>query len=136
MRNLGQRTSLFCVVLLFFGMAVQAQQSQLASGAPDAPSVGSPAPSGVPSAQLVKFSGTLNDASGQPLAGVVGVTFAVYKDQTGGTPLWLETQNAQLDAQGNYTVLLGSTTSQGMPLNLFTTGETRWVGVQAQLPGL
>ena len=44
---------------------------------------------------LVNFSGTLNDMNGKPLSGVVGMTFYLYKDQEGGAPLWLETQNVQ-----------------------------------------
>jgi hypothetical protein len=35
------------------------------------------------------------EVNGKPLAGVVGVTFYLYKDQEGGAPLWLETQNVQ-----------------------------------------
>jgi len=46
---------------------------------------------------LVNFSGTLTDTSGKPPSGTVGVTFSLYKDQQGGAPLWIETQNLQLD---------------------------------------
>lgn len=60
---------------------------------------------------------------------------AIYKDQQGGAPLWMETQNVTLDAQGNYSLLMGATQSEGLPLELFATGESRWLGVQAQLPG-
>jgi endosialidase-like protein len=81
---------------------------------------------------LVKFSGVLTDGSGKPLAGTVGVTFSLYKDEQGGSPLWLETQSVQPDKSGRYSVMLGSTTSQGLPGDLFISGEARWVGVQAQ----
>jgi len=37
--------------------------------------------------QLVKFAGTVSDLNGKPLTGIVGVTFARYKDQQGGAPL-------------------------------------------------
>ncbi len=47
----------------------------------------------------------------------------------------METQNVELDEQGRYTVLMGSTRSEGVPLELFTTGEPRWLGVELQLPG-
>ena len=90
---------------------------------------------GIPS-RLIQFSGVLKDAMGQPLTGVQGVTFALYKDQQeGGAALWLETQNVALDEQGRYTALLGSTQSDGLPLELFTSNEARWLGVQANLPG-
>ena len=81
---------------------------------------------------LVSFSGVLTDVNGKPLTGVVGVTFALYKDAQVGAPLWLETQNVYPDKTGHYTVLLGSTTSSGLPPDLFVAGEARWLGVQAQ----
>jgi len=48
--------------------------------------------------RLIKFSGTLLDAEGKPRPGTTGLTFALYKDQQGGSPLWLETQNVTFDA--------------------------------------
>jgi hypothetical protein len=81
---------------------------------------------------MVKFSGPLTDVNSKPLTGVVGVTFSLYKDSQGGAPLWMETQNVEPDKSGHYTVMLGSTSSQGLPGNLFVSGEARWLGVQAQ----
>jgi uncharacterized repeat protein (TIGR03803 family) len=83
---------------------------------------------------LVNISGTLADANGKPLTGTVGVTFHLYKDEQGGAPLWMETQNVQPDKSGHYTVALGSTSSQGLPTSLFASGEARWLGVQAHSP--
>jgi hypothetical protein len=87
---------------------------------------------------LVKFSGTLTDVNGKPLTGTAGVTFALYANQQGGAPLWIETQSVALDRVGHYSVQLGSTTSRGLPTDLFTSGEARWLGVQpegqAELP--
>jgi hypothetical protein len=91
-----------------------------------------PAQLGVP--RLVKFSGLLKDSSGNALADTVGVIFAVYGEQTGGVPLWQETQNVQF-SQGRYTVFLGESTSGGIPSELFASGQTRWLGVKALLPG-
>jgi hypothetical protein len=84
--------------------------------------------------RLVKFEGTLKDNWGQPRTGVIGLTFGVYKDQEDMTPLWLETQNVELDPQGHYTVMLGSTKLEGLPRELFSSFESRWVGVQPMLP--
>ncbi len=81
---------------------------------------------------LVKFSGVLTDVNNRPLTGTVGVTFSLYKDQEGGAPLWMETQNVTLDKAGHYTVSLGSTTSQGLPASPFAAGEARWLAVQVQ----
>ncbi len=89
----------------------------------------------LPVPRLIKFSGVAKDASGQRRSGTVGITFSIYAEQQGGATLWMETQNAALDAQGRYAVLLGSTESSGLPLDLFATGEPRWLGAKLELPG-
>jgi hypothetical protein len=81
--------------------------------------------------RLVKFSGTLADGGGKPLTGVLGVTFSLYEEQEGGSPIWMETQNVQADGNGQYTILLGSTRNDGIPAEAFSAGQ-RWLGVQAQ----
>ena len=81
---------------------------------------------------LVNFSGTLSDLNGKPLTGIVGVTFLLYKEQQGGAPLWLETQNVQSDETGHYAVTLGSTRSDGLPTDIFVAGEAHWLGIQVQ----
>jgi hypothetical protein len=81
---------------------------------------------------VIRFGGSLADAHGQPLGGVLGVTFSLYTDRHGGAPLWMETQNLQADGSGHYSVTLGSTSSQGLPQGIFTSGEARWLGVQVQ----
>src|SRR5580692_12150920 len=80
--------------------------------------------------RLVRFAGTVKDLNGSPMTGIVGITFALYSEKTGGSPLWLETQNATADGTGHYTVLLGSTKPEGLPAELFTSEQARWVGVQ------
>src|SRR5207249_4786767 len=74
-------------------------------------------------------------AAGAPVSGVQGVTFALYKEQTGGAPLWLETQTVTADEQGNYSVLLGAERADGLPQDLFTANEARWLGVRVNQPG-
>src|ERR1700733_3100998 len=81
---------------------------------------------------VVKFSGVLTDANNKPVTGTVGVTFSLYNESQGGAALWVETQNVTPDKTGRYTVMLGSSTSQGLPSNVFNSGEARWLGVQAQ----
>jgi hypothetical protein len=78
---------------------------------------------------IVRFNGVAKDANGSPRMGVIGVTFAIYKEQQGGPALWMETQNTQVDSGGHYSVMLGSTRKEGLPVELFATGEARWVGV-------
>jgi len=82
--------------------------------------------------RLVKFSGSMKDDAGPTETGIKGVTFALYKDQYGGAPLWLETQNVRIDSKGNYTALLGSTKAEGLPADLFSSNEARWLGVQPE----
>jgi hypothetical protein len=81
---------------------------------------------------MVNFSGVLTDVNGKPLTGKQGVTFYFYNEAQGGSPLWLETQNVEMDSTGHYKVMLGSTSSQGLPSALFVSGEARWLGVQVQ----
>jgi hypothetical protein len=79
--------------------------------------------------RLVRFSGTLRDAGARPLRGPVDVTFSLYAIEAGGEPLWFETQTVEADALGRYTVLLGAMHVDGLPMDLFASGEARWLGV-------
>src|ERR1700726_4307099 len=90
---------------------------------------------GQPVPHLVKFSGALKNVAGLPQNSVVSIRFSIYAEPTGGTALWLEVQNTQLDQQGHYEVALGVTGPQGVPAELFTSGEPRWLAVQPLLPG-
>ncbi len=79
---------------------------------------------------LIRFSGVLKDVDGKPAQGTVGVTFALYKDEQGGVPLWMETQNVTPDASGRYSIMLGATKSDGLPTELFISKEARWLSVE------
>jgi hypothetical protein len=116
-----KHTVWLCIAVVSCLLSVFAQRPETAASAANA---------AVPT--LVKFSGTLVEVNDKPLTSVVGVTFSLYKDSEGGAPLWMETQNVQLDKTGHYSVMLGSTTSQGLPAHVFAHGEARWLGVQAQ----
>jgi trimeric autotransporter adhesin len=110
-----------CAILLFASaFSAHAQESQ---GAPTLIANAS-----LPS--VIRFSGKAGDPSTKPVAGLVGITFALYEQETGGPALWLETQNVQLDATGHYTVLLGTTKPEGLPAEIFFSGQARWIGVQ------
>jgi len=107
------------VLLLGSGVWLWAQQTASAAGDATVPT-------------LVQFSGVLTNSNGKPLTGLTGVTFSLFAAPEGGAPLWLETQNVQPDKAGNYSVMLGSTTSQGLPSSLFVSGQARWLGVRPQ----
>ena len=102
-----------CLLLICPVISLMAQQTATADGV-------------VPS--VMKFTGTLSGADGKPLTGTQGVTFLLYKEETGGPPLWIETQNVQTDKSGRYSVMLGSATSNGLPAAAFFAGEARWLG--------
>jgi hypothetical protein len=108
-----------CLLLVCSVISVSAQQAAPAAANAVVPPV-------------VKFSGVLTDVNNKPLTGTVGVTFSLYKESEGSAALWVETQNVTPDKTGHYSVMLGSTTSQGIPADVFANGEARWLGVQAQ----
>ena len=110
-----------CVMLMLVGCILPTVAQEQAAAA---------ANSAVP--KVVNYSGTLTDLNGKPLTGITGVTFLLYKEAQGGSPLWLETQNVQPGKDGHYNVTLGSTTSRGLPADVFVSGEARWLGVQIQ----
>jgi len=126
------------VVLFVWGFCLPAwtlsPQATVATGTQAATTAGSTASTVVP--RLVQFSGTVTDASGRPAAGTVAITFSLYTLQDGGAPLWSETQTVVLDSQGHYTAFLGAASPDGLPLDLFTSGSARWLGVAPALPGV
>ena len=87
---------------------------------------------GVPN--VIRYSGSLKDVRNAILssAAPVGVTFAIYKQEDGGAPIWQETQNVTPDSNGQYSVVLGSSSATGLPDDLFSQQEQRWLGVQVQ----
>src|ERR1700680_3535838 len=99
-----------CVVLGFLSLAQLTFAQSTAEAASALP-------------RLVRFGGTVKDLNGTPLTGVVGITFALYSEQTGGAALWLETQNVTADSNGHYTVLLGATKLEGVPAELFASEQ-------------
>ena len=110
------------VLCLYLVTGLHAQQTQRTTTATAVP-------------RLFRFGGSFHPANGAPLAGVASVTFTVYREQLGGTPLWREIQNVELDQEAHYTVLIGSTENEGLPLDLFASGESRWLGVRFNVPG-
>lgn len=85
--------------------------------------------------RLVRFTGMLTDPTGSPRSGVAGIIFSIYTKPSGGALLWQETQNVNLDSQGRYAVLLGVTKAEGLPVEVFNSFETTWIGVWPQFEG-
>ena len=113
MRRISILAFLFCCTLLTVSSAVAQQASTIT----------------VPN--LISYSGTVKDAQGNAVtSSTVGVAFAVYSQQEDGVPIWQETQNVNTDAGGRYSVLLGSSRKEGLPADLFSGSEERWLGVR------
>ena len=108
------RNLVLLIVICSAGVIASAQTQNLASAI-------------VP--RLVNYSGKIARRQGSATSGRAGVTFAIYNEQAGGAPLWMETQTVALDAKGDYTAQLGATKSAGLPVDLFSTSDARWLGV-------
>ena len=106
-----RRTASFAIVALIAASTSLAQTGPVAGGAGAPP--------------VIRFTGTLAVAPG-----LVPVTFGLYQEETGGTPLWVETQALPIDAAGRYTVLLGI--NSALPTELFVSGEARWLDVAVE----
>lgn len=105
-----------CLSILLVQFASQAQTTSTTSSVP----------------RLVRYTGVARDLDGKPLSGVVGISFSLYAEPTGGPALWMETQNVQADAVGHFSVLLGSTKPEGLPADIFNSEQARWIGVQVE----
>jgi hypothetical protein len=79
--------------------------------------------------RLINITGVFRPADGSQPAPVETVMLAVYAEETGDTPLWQETQNTAVDSAGRYTLLLGASEADGIPLDVFVSGEARWLGI-------
>ena len=108
--------SFLCLSILLMQIASQAQTTSTNSSVP----------------RLVRYTGIARDLDGKPLTGVVGVSFSLYAEQTGGSALWMEMQNVQADAGGHFSFLLGSTKAEGLPAEIFNSEQARWIGVQVE----
>ena len=84
---------------------------------------------------LIRFNGQVKNAFNSSHTGIVSLRFTIYDSEKDGTPLWQEVQNTQADMLGRYEVLLGATSSEGVPLSVFSNGGQRWLGVEVLRPG-
>jgi hypothetical protein len=128
------RLRLGCVGIAFVSLVLSMTAQTTSGNAVPTPAATTPAattPAQVP--RLVRFSGTATEIGGSNAASrVVGVTFSLYAEQTGGAPLWSEVQNVQVDKSGRYTVMLGSSQADGLPLSMFTAAQAQWLGVRVE----
>jgi hypothetical protein len=81
--------------------------------------------SGVP--RLLILSGTAVDPHGKGIPGVTEVACAICKDQSGARLCGWKTQIVLADAKGHYNVQLGSSENDGLPVDRFSSNESRWL---------
>jgi hypothetical protein len=116
----------FAAIALPCALVTMAQTSNARHATPSP--IAASAPTAVPA--LVPFSGMALTQDGKPMQTEVQINFLIFKDEQGGDALWMETQSAQVDPDGHYKVQLGAASPDGLPLELFSTGEARWLEVQ------
>ena len=80
--------------------------------------------------RLIRIRGAVRDETGKPLSGAIGITFALYADENDQTAVWQENQTIQLDSGGHYSALLGASNEEGLPQEVFSAGEARWLGIR------
>ena len=134
MRNRMSRIG--CVVTLVWIAGVTGLHAQTASAQAAAVQQPSQTPAVLtPVPRVIWFNGAFRPADKLPVASVETVTVAVYREREGGDAVWQETQSVSMEADGRYSLLMGSTLGDGMPLEVFTSGEPRWIGITVNRPG-
>ena len=77
--------------------------------------------------QTIVYQGRLTDISGEPITTSQSVTFSIYSVPTGGLIRWTETLSIQPDAEGLFTVELGTVDTT---LHSVFNGEKRYLGIK------
>ena len=117
-------SALASIVVLTSIVSLHAQSVRLAGSQP---SISVP--------RLIKFSSVFQPADGQPPATIEVATLSIYAEQEGGVALWQEIQTVAVDTTGRFTVLLGASHPDGLPLEVFASGEARWMSLEFARPG-
>ena len=118
---------LVSAVVAALALALLSPLVVLAQSAPPPPAVSVP--------RLINVSGVFQPADGQPPGPVEVVTLSIYAQPEGDLPLWQEMQTVTPDKTGRFTVLLGATHPEGLPPEVFASGEARWMGMLFARPG-
>src|SRR3954468_7203159 len=119
MRLLPAMSSLIVVVLSSSAVCAQSLQSVSSQSVP----------------RLINITGVFRPANGQPAGRVETVTLSIYADAERGVPLWQETQTIDIDAQGRYSLLLGTTRPDGIPAEIFGAEAAHWLGTVFERAG-
>ena len=77
--------------------------------------------------KTIVYQGRLTDISGEPITTAQSVTFSIYSVPTGGLVRWSETLTIQPDAEGLFTVELGT---EDTTLHSVFSGDKRYLGLK------
>ena len=113
------------LVGLFLGLTLPV--TALAQAAPAGPAVTVP--------RLIEITGVFQPADGQPPAPVEVVTLSIYAEPDGGLPVWQEQQSVAIERTGRFTLLLGGTYPEGIPAEVFGSGQAQWMSVLFERAG-
>ncbi len=87
---------------------------------------------GAPGSVTIPYPGHLSDEAGLPVAdGIYAFTFTLYDAETGGQPVWTETQAGVTVQGGSFAALLGSAS----PLPKEAMDSKLWLQVAVRGPG-
>ena len=78
--------------------------------------------------QKINYQAVLLDDAGDPVTDPVNLTFSIYNQENGGSPLWTQSLNGvQPDANGQFSVILGDAIN---PISHeVLTGGQLWLGI-------
>jgi hypothetical protein len=122
----GRAARLLLLSLLAAPPAILAQAGPSAETPPPAPGVIEQSRQNIVPT-LVRFRGSIAALADRQME----LRFAIYAGPGSDRPLWFESQQVRLGATGEYEVLLGAGSEQGLPQSLFVAGEPRWLAVSS-----
>jgi hypothetical protein len=111
--------------LLALSITTAAIAASVAQTTPPRTPIAATAATAVPA--LIPYSGAITSDTKSAEA---NITFLLYKEEHGGEPLFTESQSVAVDPTGHYKAQLGASIPSGIPVELFATGEARWLEVQ------
>ncbi len=77
--------------------------------------------------QKMNYQGILTDDGGEPITGTMNLVFRIYSQESGGSPLWVETQSGVTVTKGIFNVVLGSVTPMNIPFR-----KEYWLEIQVE----
>ena len=82
--------------------------------------------------ERMTYQGVLSDAAGELVSMSMPMTFRIYGQAQGGSPLWAETVDVEV-AGGLFAAELGATTP--LPAGIFPADGSRWLGLEIDNDG-